>query len=223
MKVAPELDSVVLFMLFILPGLISIHIYRLLLPAKDIDWKNVTVQALFYSCLNFVVCLPILVPIHRGDFPAAHPYIYVSLFMVVLLVSPVFLPFVLVKLFRWERLMNRLQLPYPTAWDYFFDLRKVVFVLIHLKNGRMIGGYYGPNSYATSFPREGDIYLEAVFHIDKNGRYVDMVKNTAGLLIRHTEYDYIEFHDIPESTSRKESHNGKEGQSETPIEQKKNQ
>ena len=201
MNVAPELDSIVLFVLFVFPGLISMHIYRLLLPAKDIDWKNVVVQALFYSSLNFALCLPILVPIHRASFPETHPYWYVILLMAVLLVSPVLLPIIWAILLRWKWLMNKLQLPFPTAWDYFFNLRKIVFVLIHLKDGSMVGGYYGPDSYATSFPNEGDIFLEAVFHVNEKGEFGDKIEDTGGILIKKNDYTFIEFFNIPVNTN----------------------
>jgi hypothetical protein len=205
MESGPAFDAVVLFVVFIFPGLISIHIYRLHLPARDIDWKNVITEALFYSCLNFALCLPILVPLHAGGLAASNPYLYVGLLMVVLLVTPVVFTSALCWALRSRRLMARLQLPYPTAWDYFFDARKPAFVLIQLKNGCRIGGFYGPKSYATSFPREGDIYLEAVFEVDEHGRFGDMIDNSAGVLVRKDEYELVEFFEIPEQNVEKES------------------
>jgi len=201
MKVAPELDSIVLFILFVFPGLISMHIYRLLLPAKDIDWKTVVVQASFYSSLNFALSLPILVLIHRANFPTTHPITYVVLLMAVLLVFPVLLPIIWSMLLNWNWLMNKLQHPFQTAWDYFFNLRKSVFVLIHLKDGTMVGGYYGPNSYATSFPNEGDIFLEAVFQVDDKGEFGDKIEETGGILIKKSDYTFIEFFNVPANTN----------------------
>lgn len=113
--------------------------------------------------------------------------------MVIILVGPVVWPYVWSRLIRNKKLMKKLHLPYPTAWDYFFDKREIAFVLIHLKNGKKIGGYYGANSYATSFPRDGDIYLEASIKVKDNGEFEEVIENTKGLLIRKEEYQMIEF------------------------------
>ena len=60
-----------------------------------------------------------------------------------------------------------MQLPFPTAWDYYFDKRNPSWVLVHLKDGTLIGGLFGDDSYATSFPTDGDIYLEKVAKAEK--------------------------------------------------------
>lgn len=193
MKIAPDLESYTLFLVLVVPGLISMHMYRFLFAAREIDWKGGLVQALFYSSLNLVVCLPILVPIHRNEFLDKHPYWYTAGLMVVLLVIPAVWPFLFQWVLRWQWLASRIQLPYPTAWDYFFGRRDPVFVLIQLRNGSRIGGYYGPQSYATSFPTEGDIYLETVYHVDEDGNFKESVEGSSGVVIRKDQYDLIEF------------------------------
>ena len=197
MKVAPELDSLVLFVLLIVPGLISMFAYRFLMPARDIEWKTALVEALFYGVLNFGICLPIIIPIHQAGFPASHLTWYVILMVAVLVLLPLLWSCLLCCLFRWKRLMKRLQLPFPTAWDFFFHKRESCFILIHLKNGKMIGGYFGGDSYATSFPRHGDIYLQQVCKVDELGRFEKLVEDTKGLLISRDTCDYVEMFAVP--------------------------
>ena len=193
MKIAPDLESYTLFLVLVVPGLISMHVYRLLFAAREIDWKGGLIQALFYSSLNLAVCLPILVPIHRDDFLEKHPYWYTAGLMVVLLVLPVAWPFLYQLLLRWQWLASKIQLPYPTAWDYFFGRRVPVFVLVQLRNGSRLGGYYGFQSYASSFPTEGDIYLEAVYRVDEDGKFGEPIEGSGGAIIRKDQYDLIEF------------------------------
>ena len=193
MKIAPDLESWTLFLVLVVPGLISMHIYRLIFAAKDIDWKHGLVQGLFYSSLNLVICLPFLVLIHRDDFFENHPYRYLAILMIILLVLPVIWPFLYRRLLKWQWLASKIQLPYPTAWDYFFNHRAPVFVLVQLKNGSKLGGYYGPKSYATSFPTEGDIYLEIVYRVDKDGKFKEAIDGSDGAIIRKDQYDLIEF------------------------------
>ena len=57
----------------------------------------------------------------------------------------------------------------------FFDKRKPIFILFHLKDGRMIGGYFGPDSYATAYPGEGDIYVQAVCKVNDDGTFSDPI------------------------------------------------
>ena len=57
MEIAPDLESWTLFLVMVVPGLISMHVYRLLFAAKEIDWKSGLVQALFYSSLNLAIAI----------------------------------------------------------------------------------------------------------------------------------------------------------------------
>jgi hypothetical protein len=61
----------------------------------------------------------------------------------------------------------------------------------------MIGGYFGENSYATSFPNEGDVYLETVYRIQDDGTFGEPIDLSRGLLIRRDEYTHIEIFGIP--------------------------
>lgn len=50
-------------------------------------------------------------------------------------------------------------------------------------DGTVVGGFWGPHSYASSFPAHGDLYLSAVYHVDPSGRFGDPIPDTNGLLI----------------------------------------
>ncbi len=193
MKIAPNLDQYILFILLVLPGFISMKIYRLLMPAKEIDWKNSIVEAIFYSSINFALILPVIIPIHQTDFINNNLFWYQLLMFCVIFIIPILLPLSWVKLIKNKHLMKKLQLPYPTSWDYFFDKREPVYVLIQLKNGNKIGGFYGSKSYATSFPREGDLYIEKAIKVDAHGNFKAVIKDSHGILIRKEDYELIEF------------------------------
>lgn len=190
-------SAVGLFLLVVFPGLISLTVYRLIMPVRGAEWANALVQGLFYSAVNFVLGLPLLFWLVFGYDPLQHPVRYVFAAMLVLLVGPVVWPFVLVALFKSKRVASRIQIPYPTAWDYFFDQRQPAFLLIHLASGELIGGYWGDESHAGSFPNDGDIYLQAVYSVDDAGHFGDVVPNTRGLLLRKEQYSYLELFDVP--------------------------
>jgi hypothetical protein len=97
-----------------------------------------------------------------------------------------------------SKVIKGLQLPYPTSWDYFFGKRDPVFVLIHLQDGKMIGGYFGLDSYVSAYPNEGDIYLQTVYKVNDDGTFSEPTDSTRGLLIRKDQYSYVEFFNKPE-------------------------
>lgn len=179
------------------PGLISMHVYRLLMPARPIEWKTAILEAFFYSAVNFAICIPIFAWFIFGH-PENNLFWAIIAGYVTFLVGPVAWPSIWVWVVRRTQLTKKLQLPYPTAWDAFFDSREPCFVLITLKSGSKIGGYYGPGSYASSFPDVGELYLSAVYKVDAEGKFLDVVPDTKGLLIRKDEYNLIEFFNVPQ-------------------------
>jgi hypothetical protein len=199
MTAAFDATMIGLFVLVVFPGLISTTIYRLIMPARALDWGNALIQGLFYSAINFVLGLPLLFALVFGYDPLAHPVRYSFAAILLLFVTPVAWPLILVSIFKSKRLASRIQIPYPTAWDFFFDQREPGFLLIHLTNGTLLGGYWGANSYAGSFPNDGDIYLEAVYSIDETGKFGQPIANTRGVLLRKEQYSYVELFAVPEA------------------------
>lgn len=192
-----DADTVGLFLLAVFPGLVSTTIYRLIMPARALDWGNALLQGMFYSAVNFVLGLPLLYLLVLGHDPLGHPVRYFIAAVLLLLVTPILWPLVLVSVFKSKPLATRIQIPYPTAWDFFFDQREPGFALIHLNNGKLLGGYWGGNSYAGSFPNDGDIYLEAVYSVDDAGHFGEVMPNSRGVLLRKDQYSYIELFSAP--------------------------
>jgi hypothetical protein len=194
-----DIPTVGLFLLVVFPGLVSTTIYRLIMPARAVEWGSAILQGTFYSAVNLVLGLPVLYLLVFGHDPLQHPIRYSVAAILLLLVMPIVWPLVLVAVFKSKRLARRIQIPYPTAWDFFFDQRETGFVLVHLANDKLLGGYWGGNSYAGSFPNDGDIYLEAVYSIDDAGRFGEPIPNTRGVLLRKEQYSYVELFSVPES------------------------
>ena len=46
---------VFLFVIVSLPGLVSMHISRLLFPCQDIDWKTAFQESIFWGSLNLAI------------------------------------------------------------------------------------------------------------------------------------------------------------------------
>lgn len=197
MEATLESGTLPLLSLLVFPGIVSMQVYRLLMPAKGLDWGNALAEGMFYSTVNLALTLPVTLPLHYFKVYQSYPFLYAIVGLVVLLICPIVWPWLLCKAFHSKRLMVGLQVPFPTAWDYFFDKRLPLFVLIHLNGGQMIGGYYGGDSYATSHPNEGDLYLQAVYKVDHDGKFLSPIEGTKGLLIRKDQYMYLKTFDVP--------------------------
>ncbi len=185
-----------LFLLIVFPGLISVRVYRLVMPARELKWGDSILEGLFYSAINFVLGLPIMWWLLVGYEPVGHPARYLVASILVLLVGPIAWPLVLVSVFRAKWVTRRIQVPFPSAWDFFFNRHRPVFVLIHMDDGRVVAGYWGAESYASSFPSDGDVYLEAVYSMNA-GRPGSPMPFTRGMIIRKDQYRYIELQDLP--------------------------
>jgi hypothetical protein len=70
-------------------------------------------------------------------------------------------------------------------------------MLIHLTDGSVVGGYWGEQSYASSYPEQGDLYLSAVYKVDDSGQFEAPLEDTDGLLIRKDQYSYLELFKVP--------------------------
>ena len=93
--------------------------------------------------------------------------------------------------------MKNFDIQIPTAWDWYFSQRPNCILLISLKNGSEVIGYFGEKSYATSYPNEGSIYLEKVYKYNNNE--LEIVPNSDGIVVAKNEFDTIQFYNIGEN------------------------
>jgi Family of unknown function (DUF6338) len=56
-------DELLLFLLFFVPGFISIKIYDLLVPTERRAFQSTLAEAIGYSAVNFAVLLPLIVAV----------------------------------------------------------------------------------------------------------------------------------------------------------------
>jgi hypothetical protein len=81
----------------------------------------------------------------------------------------------------------------PTAWQYVLNKERSAYVLVFLKDGRVIGGCYTNKSFASNNPRHGDIYLETRCHLNDANEFQYGVLHSAGVWIAHDVISHVEF------------------------------
>jgi len=186
-----KLEYILAFSSLILPGFIIMKIIKLKVPNKDFLLKDMLFEALSYSLLNLALLgwIPYLLYDYEFKIMA-----FIA-FILLLTLSPVLMALFYVNIISSKWFRNHFDIQMPTAWDWYFSQRPNIFVLVKLKNGSEIIGYFGENSYATSYPNDGALYLEAVYR-KGNDDNLELINNNNGILISKDTFDTIEFIEI---------------------------
>ena len=105
-------------------------------------------------------------------------------------------PVILFKVLK-SNVMKRFGVTHPTPkpWDYVFSRKEGYWVILHLKDGRRIGGRYDVKSFASSFPNDEQLYLEEVWELDPAGRFVRKIGRTRGIMVSWNDLYAIELFD----------------------------
>ena len=119
-------DQLPLFLLLMLPGLVSRKVYDLQVPAMRDDAGRYMLDALFFGALNAGIWFYPAVWMIDADAPAHTLYPFI---VSVLVISPVVLAVLTVRILRSHRLRGLIQHPTPMAWDYYFGLGRPCLVL----------------------------------------------------------------------------------------------
>lgn len=195
-----EIDKLVLFLTFVIPGFVSLKTYQLLVPGPSLNSGDQLIDALAYSSLNYAVLWLPITWVASSQLSARAPWAYYGFFLLVFFVAPV------LWVLAWRHLRTRrwIQkcLPHPTgkAWDFVFEQRKALWVKVVMENGTIIGGWYGPNSFSSSAPAEEQIFIEQTWLLGDDGAFLRPKKLTAGVLIRSQQISHIEFRNSKEMT-----------------------
>jgi hypothetical protein len=183
-------DQIPIFILLILPGFIATKAFDLFVPGGNREASRQVLDALAYGTLNlgfWYVPLDRYVVPHRDNLP-----VFYAFTVVMLVVSPVVLAWLAGTVLMHRKARGLVRHPTPTAWDHFFGSGRRVWVLATLKSGMLIGGWYGWNSFASSYP-DRDLYLEQVWKVDGTGRFGARQDGTAGAIVSMDECQFIEF------------------------------
>ena len=89
----------------------------------------------------------------------------------------------------------------PTPSDLLFSNSegKHYYVRFHRKDGKDLGGYFGENSFAEASPDGQEIYVEEVWRLDEDGRFIERIERTKGAIVNREDCELIEFFETPEA------------------------
>ena len=169
-----------------MPGFIFIKSSTLVIASEVHDfskkWYDAIAYGVIFSGLTYIAYLIL------------NPYVHVYIFLILgMIIFPFLSPFLIRQLRNMSFFRRYMLKPEVSAWDYVFSLPQSYWVILHLKDGRNIGGVYSTKSFTSSFPYKQDIYLEEIWGLDENEKFTDKIERSAGLWIVAEEISSIEF------------------------------
>lgn len=188
-----HVDKLSLFLIFFIPGFISIKIYDLLIPGEKRDFSKSLFEVIGFSAINFAALSWLIILIHSDNFINNYRLWYFVSLLIIIFVIPILWPIALLKILAWSPIAKRVIHPVLKPWDYVFGKKRVLWTIVHLKDGRRIGGKYDKGSFSSSFPAEEQIYLEEVWRLDKNGVFIKRIERSRGIIILGSEISSVEF------------------------------
>ncbi len=181
-----------LVLFFVVPGSVSMRVYGLLRPTEPGPLKENIYEAITFSVINYVL-MEWAVPLARAyggtpDGTIPRLLLLAAAFVVVPAMLPIFLNLGLQWLERRRRILRRAK----TAWDDFFLRRQSCWVIVHLKDGRRLGGFFGERSFAGLYPNSGHICVQELWKLGANGEFESKVDGTQGIVLRPDDYQMVE-------------------------------
>ncbi len=176
-----------------LPGFLSLRIDRLIHPRRDHTATEDVIDILGYSLLNAgVLSWAILTATDILTGPSPN-YLALGLWgALICVIAPVAWPLAFRGLQRWAARRGWIMSPHRTAWDDFFSRKQPCWVVVHMADGSLVGGYFGERSIASVGTDAGHIYIEELWQLDGTGAFVKPTPETKGAIFRPTDYLWIE-------------------------------
>jgi hypothetical protein len=191
---ALKLETIQQVILFAIPGFISMKVYGLIIPGERADSSKQILDCVAYSSINYGIVAVIyllintLVSVCGNSLPPPFsPWVLVpSVF-----ITPAIWPLLWLKVLKIKVVRTRTISPHETAWDLFFSSKQTAYVLVTMKDGTIIGGWYGPNSGTSTYPNPNQIYLEEAWKMDGR-KFIKPKTQTGGIILSATDFVSIE-------------------------------
>lgn len=191
-------EAVIYTVMFLVPGFIIDEIVATLMPMKIYSEGARTLKYIGYSVFNLSVWIWLfyLVKVNVDNSSVGYWVLLVLCLLVTSLISGVIIG--LIRKFELLRKMfARFNIniihPVPTAWDYkFSEIQTEKWVIVTLENDKHVYGKFGYESLASSEKDERDIFLEEIYTLDEEEKWVKK-ERTDGIWIKASNIKIIEF------------------------------
>ena len=173
-----DFDRLEEILVLIIPGFVSLKVWTLINPTARLKLADYLLDIIAFSTLNFVALSWLLLMVDQSS--SVPQLVRIVVRIAVFVVFPAAWPVLLRTILGSRVMRGRIINPVPLAWDHFFGKGEPCFVLVHLKNGNVLGGLYTGESFASSYPEPQEIFLSEVWKVDEAGRFQHKIEETKG-------------------------------------------
>jgi hypothetical protein len=202
----PSISQALILLFLLLPGFVFLWTFERMAGPVGARGTDRLVRAVAWSALidalGSLWLYSFGLRIAGGDTP--RPFVLWATSIVFVLVAPVVLG-VLLGIGRRQGVSRRLTEslgrfapldPTPTAWDFALSGDEPRFVRVRLKDGTLVGGFFGSRSYASSYPEAQDIFIEKAWEIDGLGEFTEPIEGSAGIFVPGTSIETLDVVEI---------------------------
>jgi len=189
-----EINKIVLFIIFFIPGFISMKVYHLMIASEAINFSESIGEVIAFSSINYAALSWLIILVDKFDLLNKHFTLFILSVIFIIFIAPIFWTIIFVWLSKSKKLRKYILSPIKNPWDYYFEKKKSCWVIVNLKNGEKIGGVYSDNSFSSAYPHKEQIYLEELWDIDTNGNFLKKISRTDGIIIIGDEIKSIELY-----------------------------
>lgn len=183
-------EKLPLFLVFVVPGFVSLKVWDLLVPGERRGLDNALIDLTAYSALNFAALAWLIAPLLGGQLSEVASYFAIA---VVFLAFPAIWP-IFWKWLRTRKWVGKHTIhPIARPWDYVFSKREPAWVIVHMKDGSVIGGRFDANSFASSWPAPEQLYLEELWELDAQRAFKNVIPRSHGAIILGADIRAIEY------------------------------
>lgn len=187
-------EKLFLFILFFVPGFISMKVYHLLIASENTKFSESFGEAIGFSSINFASLSWLIILIYKTNFYNTHLFWCLILCTFIIFIAPILWTILFVWIAKSKVLRKYILSPIKNPWDFYFEKRESCWVVINLKDSEKIGGIYSENSFSSAFPHKAQIYLEELWDIDEYGNFLKRKSRTNGIIIFCEDIKSIEFY-----------------------------
>jgi len=186
------------------PGFIYRSVLANFVPSKQGKSKEfVLLGLLTATAVNYAFCSPLIYLLLNGMLFASSPIGQAAMWFVVVGAVPVILALVSAYAVQrdwvsmgFSKMHPKMRLhsisPIPTGWDWVFSRTEPCYLVVKLRDGTEIAGYFGAHSMASSDAASRDLFIEKVFSVPDEGPWRP-VERSGGVWVDGSQVSSVEF------------------------------
>lgn len=169
-------------------------------PKQGKSTEVILLGLLTATAANYALCSPLIYLLLNGILFGHSPVGQAVAWFVIVGVVPVILALVSAYVAQRNlavRIFAKLHLrsisPIPTGWDWIFGHTDPCYMVVKLKDGAEIAGYFGPRSMASSDATSRDLFIEKVYRIPADEGPWQPVERSSGIWVDGSQITSVEF------------------------------